>query len=200
MISKVHPKYLAVLAATDGLIGWVVSVNWESVAQKLVFLATIGVGGFIAVRQMLRVDRRKWELENRDSLTAQIVDLRNKLHEAEQARSVVTGRLAQFQARIDRYQNQLSEASDDVAKLSRLLLQSNQNAIALADQLRKFQLATEAASERTTRAVADAAERVDTAVVKVAGIVQGRLDAQGAQIEKLNETSNPSIPTHGGAA
>lgn len=194
LFDKVPPKYLAVLAAGEGLVAWIVSVNWQNVAQTLILVATTTVGGFVAIRQMLRADRKKWEAENRDSLTAQIEDLRLKLREAEQARVVVTGRLAQFQARIDRYQTQLGAASDDISKLSRLLLQSNQNAIALADQLRTFQLATEAASEKTRRVVVDAAQRVDTAVQAVGGLVQGQID-QKQQIDKLIESSNPALPT-----
>lgn len=195
-------KYFFVLIAEGGLIVWITTVNWQNVAGTVVILATTMVGGFITIRQMIRADRKKYEIENKDSLILQIEQLNEKLTKSIEENKARNRQNAALQKQVAELNVQGGQMTDRMNKLSELLIKSTENNTELMTQLSRHQQLTREQGHRTVNQMTGAAAQVQIAVADAVDQVREatvglKTDIQlnRAAVEKIaEETGVPVKP------
>jgi chromosome segregation ATPase len=193
-------KYFFVLIAEGGLVVWITTVNWQNVAGTIVILATTMVGGFITIRQMIRADRKKYEIENKDSLIVQIEQLNEKLTRSMEENKARNRQNAALQKQVAELNIQGGQMTDRMNKLSELLIKSTENNTELMTQLSRHQQLTREAGHRTVNQMTGAAAQVQNAVADAVDQVREAtvglktdIELNRAAVEKVAEATGVPV-------
>jgi hypothetical protein len=189
-LSALRGKHYVVLIAEGGLVAWIASVNWQNVATSISLFVTTLVAGFLTTRQLIRADRKRYEIENKESLTHQIEELNEKLRRATELDRQRNQRIAIVQRQNDRMTEQMGE-------LSTLLMEANKNSQELTiqnqelmRQLSRHQQLTREAGHRTADQMAGAVSQVQVAVADAVDRVQ---EATGVLKDEIRENREAVI-------
>jgi uncharacterized membrane protein YgaE (UPF0421/DUF939 family) len=200
----VRQAKVVVVAQAAGAVAWLASVNWTGVATGIVAMATTLTLGFLYLRGLFRADHRKWEDENKDSLTERLrlADDRNAETMAkltELTESVATERKSIHEQRDEAnkrhltmlaenqdLRNQISQLVGRLIEASGQLDEANRHVVDLTAEVQSLRLGT-----------ARQTQRIETAVKQVAGQVAVNTDDIAALSGKSGEfpaVTPPPIP------
>lgn len=189
-------KHYLILFGEAGFLAWVASINWQSVAGTIVILGTTLVGGFLTIRQMLRADRKKYEIENKDSLMAQVDTLNQRVQTYIEAEKKHADEIRMWTRTVTSLRKQNGEMVEQMGDLSKLLMEANRQNAETMRELQRHQQLLRDAGHATVNQMASATGVVQDVASRIEGAAGGMkedIEKNRLAIVKVAETINVPV-------